>query len=62
MNYQAIDKILSIVDVDQNGTIEFSEFLVTTVDPMMMLGKDKILKAFKDFDEDDSGSISISEL
>merc|ERR1712046_28324 len=56
-------KMISDVDDDGSGTIEYEEFLkmmthkILTRDP-----KDEILKAFRLFDDDETGKISFKNL
>merc|ERR1711976_583398 len=62
-NKEEIQKMISDVDDDGSGTIEFSEFLqmmsqkILNRDP-----KDDILKAFRLFDDDETGKISFKNL
>lgn len=57
-----MDAVLACVDIDQGGSIGFDEFLMTSIDPYEILTKDNINKAFRDFDDDDGGSISVGEI
>merc|ERR1712094_113002 len=60
---EEIAKMISDVDDDGSGTIEFPEFLqmmsqkILNRDP-----KDEILKAFRLFDDDETGKISFKNL
>ena len=54
-----IDIILSLLDTNNSGKVSFSEFLVTAVDPIKYLTRDKVTKAFRAFDKDNSGSITV---
>merc|ERR1712185_877700 len=60
---EEIQKMISDVDDDGSGTIEFNEFLqmmsqkILNRDP-----KDEILKAFRLFDDDETGKISFKNL
>ena len=62
MSEVELDKILAFVDDDGNGHITFSEFLTAAVHPEDVLTGAKLLQAFKNFDEDGSGSIDIDEI
>ena len=57
-----MDRVLACVDVDQSGAIAFDEFFITSLDPREILTKENIYIAFRKFDEDDGGSISVQEL
>ena len=52
----------SKVDRDSSGMLSFNEFLITMVSPNDIVKKEKVLKAFKAFDLDGSGSVSINEM
>ena len=53
---------MSSVDDDNSGQINFEEFLVTAIEPLKLLTRDKMTKAFRTFDTDGGGSISLQEL
>lgn len=55
-------RIFALVDVDNSGEIDFSEFVTATVNRGALLQDDKLRQAFRFYDKDDSGSISISEI
>jgi calcium-dependent protein kinase len=57
-----VDKIMKIADIDGSGEIDYSEWLVATVNKKNLVSDDKLKNAFEFFDKDCSGSISISEL
>ena len=57
-----MDKVLACVDLDRGGAIGFDEFFMTTLDPLEILSKEAIYKAFRFFDEDGGGSISCAEI
>lgn len=55
-------RIFALVDVDNSGEIDFSEFVTATVNRGALLQDDKLRQAFRFYDKDDSGSISIIEI
>ena len=50
------------VDTDGSGEIEYSEFVVATLNEKNLLSNNKLQTAFKMFDKDGGGSISIEEI
>ena len=58
-----LQDMINEVDVDGNGTIDFSEFLTMMARNMSDIDiEEEIKEAFKVFDEDGNGSISVAEL
>ncbi|CAG9332140.1 unnamed protein product [Blepharisma stoltei] len=57
-----VEKIMKEVDTDNNGYIDYSEFLKATLDIKKVFSLDNLKSAFKMFDHDGSGSISAGEL
>jgi len=55
-------RIFALVDVDNSGEIDFSEFVTATVNRGQLLQDDKLKQAFRFYDKDDSGSISLVEI
>ena len=53
---------MACIDLDTDGAITFQELIIAIMDPSIFQKKDKVLKAFKAFDTDGSGSISMDEL
>jgi calcium-dependent protein kinase len=53
--------VLSVVDVDKNGTLDFSEFLLSVVDFKLLLQAKRLKTAFDLFDPDSRGSITLEE-
>ena len=59
---QEVDKIMAIADADGSGEIDYSEFVVATINKRKLLSDEKLTSAFKLFDKDGSGSISADEI
>ncbi|SOV10224.1 centrin-1 [Plasmodium sp. gorilla clade G2] len=58
-----IRKIISDVDKDGSGTIDFNDFLdIMTIKMCERDPKEEILKAFRLFDDDETGKISFKNL
>jgi calcium-dependent protein kinase len=57
-----LQRIISRIDVDKNGFIEYEEFLTATIDCKKLLTEENLKKAFRLFDKDGSGKISSDEL
>ena len=60
---EEIKKMISDIDKDGSGTIDFDEFLQMMTSKMGERdSKEEILKAFKLFDDDETGKISFKNL
>lgn len=57
-----IDKSLSVIDEEQLGYIDFSQFVRVAVPPDKLLDTETLMRAFRVFDEDNSGTISPDEI
>ena len=57
-----IDEMFARVDQDGNGEIEYTEFVVATMNEKHLLSSNKLQTAFKMFDKDGGGSISTDEI
>jgi len=62
LNDQEVDEMFDKVDADGSGEIEYSEFVVATMNEKNLLSNNKLQSAFKMFDKDGGGSISIDEI
>lgn len=59
---EEIDEMFAKVDTDGSGEIEYSEFVVATMNEKNLLNNNKLQTAFKMFDKDGGGTISIEEI
>lgn len=59
---EEVDKIMKMVDSDGSGEIDYSEWVVATINKTRLLSDEKLDQAFKLFDKDESGSISSEEV
>lgn len=50
------------VDTDDSGAINYTEFIAATMEQNMYLKEENLRTAFKMFDKDGSGKISIDEM
>ena len=62
MAKEEVDRIFALVDVDNSGEIDFSEFISATVNRGSLLKEEKLQSAFKYFDLDSNGLISVEEI
>ena len=59
---EQVDEMFAKVDADGNGEIDYSEFVVATMNEKNLLSNNKLQTAFKMFDKDGGGSISTDEI
>ena len=59
---QRANQIFSEIDFNNDGSISFSEFLTVNMKKEKLLNEDMLTKAFKLFDLDGNGYITINEL
>ncbi len=57
-----VDRIFKSIDVNNTGAIDFSEFLLATMNHKKILSEERLAQVFKIFDSDNSGSISKQEI
>ena len=62
INENEIVKLFKSIDVDQNGRIDYTEFLAATLQKINYLKKERLLETFCMFDKDNSGYITKEEL
>lgn len=57
-----IDEILKRCDTDLNGMIDYNEFITATINWQKHLSQEMLESAFKAYDKDKNGTISLSEI
>ena len=57
-----VDEIFRNVDNDNNGYIEYEEYIRASINKQSLLTEDILKFAFKFFDKDGSGSITADEV
>lgn len=62
LNDEDVEQLFDSVDIDKSGYIDYSEFVVASMNEKTILTNEKLLAAFKMFDKDNSGSISAEEI
>ena len=54
--------IFDKLDFNNNGTIDYSEFLIANLDPSKIVNEDRLREVFDIFDVDRSGAITVDEI
>lgn len=62
MSDEEVEKMFKMVDSDNSGFIDYSEFVVAAMNEKSLTTNDKLQAAFKMFDKDGSGVISADEI
>lgn len=62
INEEQINSMFKAVDLDGSGYLDYSEFVVATMNEKNLFSEKKLKAAFKMFDKDDSGLISKDEV
>lgn len=57
-----IDEMFDRVDADGNGEIDYSEFVIASMNDENLLTEEKLRMAFKRFDKDGGGTLSHDEI
>ena len=58
---EAAERVMEILDLDENGYLDFSEFVIAATDLSVLLSDRRLKVAFDLFDENKSGTISVTE-
>ena len=62
MTEEQVDAMFDAVDIDGNGGIDYTEFIMATMNERDLISQQKLKAAFRLFDKDGSGSISQDEI
>lgn len=57
-----VDRIMEMADTDKSGAIDYSEWVVATINKNLLLSDEKMRQAFDLFDRDKGGTISSNEI
>jgi len=57
-----VDVMFDAVDTDQSGYIDYTEFVIASMNERALMSNERLKAAFNMFDKDHSGSISPSEI
>ena len=57
-----VERIMNTVDTDGNGWIDYSEFVMATLNKKNLLSDERLEAAFRIFDKDNNGFIDASEI
>lgn len=59
---EEVNRIMEQVDLDKSGFLEYSEFVMATVNKKKAFSVERLENAFNMFDKDRSGKISLDEV
>jgi len=59
---EEIEKLFAAVDVDNSGFIDYTEFVVASMNEKALMTNERLAGAFKIFDKDNSGMITPAEI
>jgi calcium-dependent protein kinase len=59
---EQVDQMFAAVDVDGSGEIDYSEFVMATMNEKDLITNEKLKAAFKIFDKDGNGHIGPDEI
>lgn len=57
-----MDRAFGRADLDGDGFIDFSEWQISCVNKEQILKKERLVEAFKHFDQDGNGKISVKDI
>ena len=57
-----LEQLFASVDIDNSCYIDYSEFIMATMNEKKNMSEEKLVSAFKIFDTDNSGTISPDEI
>ena len=57
-----VEKVFKKVDPDGSGEIDYTEWLVATIDRRILLSDEKLKAAFQLFDDDGGGTVNATEV
>ena len=59
---ELVENVFKQADLDQNGTLEYTEWKVASLHSADLMNEDRLRRAFEFFDRDSSGSIKAEEI
>lgn len=59
---EEVDSIFQKIDLDGNGFIDYTEFIMATIDEKLLVTSQRLKVAFNLIDTDDSGALSADEI
>ncbi len=59
---EEVEKMFKEIDIDGNGHIDYTEFVMATMNMQNLVNNEKLEQAFKMFDKDGSGTITAEEI
>jgi len=62
VSVEELREIMTAMDADQSGSIDYTEFVAALLDRSIYLSEEKLWSAFKMFDRDNSNTITAQEL
>lgn len=62
INEEEVENMMKNVDIDGNGFIDYTEFVMATMNEKNMVSNERLMQAFKMFDKDGSGTITADEI